>query len=351
LVEAAPDAMVVVGNDGCIVLVNNQTEQLFGYSRSELLGQPIEILIPPRFHERHTTHRSSYFSKPRARGMGEALDIQGLRKDGSVFPIDVSLSPLQLPGGNLVCCAVRDITHQRNTERALELANRELEAFSYSVAHDLRAPLRGVNGFAQILLEGYADKLDDEARDCLQEIRKNAVRMGALIDALLALSRVTRSELSPSWVDLSSVAQEIWAQLKTTEPRRRVAVSIDDDLKAYIDPTLGRVLLDNLLENAWKSTRDVVSARVELGAYAEGDQRVFFVRDNGAGFDPSYADKLFVPFQRLHTVSEFPGTGIGLATAQRIVHRHGGRIWAWGEVGAGAAFYFTLPARTNGARG
>lgn len=231
-----------------------------------------------------------------------------------------------------------------------EVANRELQAFSYSVAHDLRAPLRGMSGFGQVLLDSYGDKLDADGQDALQEIVLNAQRMGALIDALLSLSRVTRSALSPESVDLSAVVRATASQLSTAEPQRTVELVIQDHLSANLDPILARTLIENVLGNAWKFTSKVPEARIEFGVTEKDHVRAFYVRDNGAGFDMAFAKKLFAPFQRLHTVAEFPGTGIGLATVQRIVHRHGGQLWAEGTVDGGATFYFAFPRRTLGGK-
>jgi light-regulated signal transduction histidine kinase (bacteriophytochrome) len=243
---------------------------------------------------------------------------------------------------------IRDSMARKRKVNALTVANRELESFSYSVAHDLRAPLRGMNGFAQILLDDYKDKLDADGQDCLHEIHQNAVRMASLIDALLSLARTTRSELRPEWTSLSDVAQTVINQLAASDPKRQVEVIVKRGLYAHIDPLLCRNLFENLLGNAWKFSSNVAAPCVELGSRHEDGGEVFFVRDNGAGFEMAHAKKLFVPFQRLHTVTEFPGTGIGLATVQRIIHRHGGRIWAEGSVHVGASFYFTLPRRALG---
>jgi len=239
--------------------------------------------------------------------------------------------------------ATRDLEASNNE---LEAANRELEAFSHSVSHDLRAPLRSIDGFSQIVLEDYADKLDEEGRGYLNRVRAASQRMGALIDDLLNLSRVTRSMLRREAVDLSGVAEDIARNLKEPEPDRDVEVVVWPGLRARGDARLLRVALENLLGNAWKFTSRTEGARIEFGVergLASGNGHpVYFVRDNGAGFEMAYADKLFGAFQRLHGPEEFEGTGIGLATVQRVVRRHGGDVWAEGVVGEGAVFYFTL---------
>jgi PAS domain S-box-containing protein len=349
--EASPDAVVIVNDADRIVLANSRTERLFGYPRSGLIGESVELLIPERFRRHHPGYRGGHFHLARAGVTRSEPDLAGRRKDGSEFPIEVTLSPLETEEGILVWGAIRDISDQKAIEAALTLANRELEAFSYSVAHDLCAPLRGINGFAKILLDEYQDSLDTFAVDGLQEIHQNAVRMGVLIDALLSLSRVTRADVKLQPMNLTHLAGEIALDLKASEPAREVDVAIANRLTALMDPQLARTLIENLLGNAWKFTGHVKPARIEFGATEQNGQRVFFVRDNGTGFGMVHADKLFTPFQRLHSISEFPGTGIGLATAQRIVARHGGRIWADATVNSGATFYFTIagPAATAAA--
>lgn len=230
----------------------------------------------------------------------------------------------------------------RRANAATETANRELEAFSYSVAHDLRAPLRSIDGFSLALLEDCADRLDADGKRYLQNVRESAQQMGSLIDDLLNLSRVTRSELRRQRLDLSALAHAVLARLRDAQPGRHVEVSIQEGLTADADPRLLDIVLTNLFSNAWKFTRQRAPARIEFAAAGGGRTPVFFLRDNGAGFDEAYAGKLFGVFQRLHAAHEFEGTGIGLATARRIVQRHGGRIWAEGKVDAGATFYFTL---------
>jgi light-regulated signal transduction histidine kinase (bacteriophytochrome) len=224
----------------------------------------------------------------------------------------------------------------------LEHKNRELEAFSYSVSHDLRAPLRSINGFSQILLDDYASQLDDNAQHHLRRICAAAERMGHLIDAMLALSRVTRADLRRELVDLSLIATSIAAQLRATQPERSVDFVIPQAMKAMGDPHLLHSLLENLMANAWKFSSGRSPALIELGVLQSREPPVFSIRDNGAGFDMTYSNKLFTPFQRLHAPTEFAGTGIGLATVKRIVDRHGGRVWAEGSVDGGATVHFTL---------
>lgn len=235
---------------------------------------------------------------------------------------------------------------QRVQERTaqLEAAVRELESFAYSVSHDLRGPLRGIDGFSQALSEDYGDKLDAPGRDYLRRVRAAAQRMGQIIDDLLRLSRVSRAPLATATVDLSALAHDILAHLRESQPGRQVTVQVQDGLQAEGDPGLLRVVLENLLGNAWKYTGKREAARIEFSRTRQDSEDVFCVRDNGVGFDMQYADKLFGAFQRLHHPSEFEGTGIGLATVQRIVHRHGGRTWAESVPGQGAVVYFTLSA-------
>jgi PAS domain S-box-containing protein len=348
LVESSDEAIIGKTLEGIVTSWNAGAERLFGYPAVEMIGRPISLLVPP------DRGREEFQILERvAGGLVERLDTVRLCKDGRTVDVSATISPVRDSTGKLIGMSkvARDITARRRAEEALahakdaaDAASLELEAFSYSVAHDLRAPLRGMNGFAQVLLDGYGGKLDAEGQDSLQEIMLNAKKMGDLIDGLLSLARLTRSELRRRPVDLSSLVRAVARQLAVAEPGRVVEIVVQDNLTAEVDETLARALLDNLLGNAWKFTSKASAARIEFGVADGRGGRAFFVRDNGAGFDMAFAGKLFAPFQRLHTSDEFPGTGIGLATSQRIVHRHGGRIWAEGAVDAGATFYFTLPA-------
>jgi light-regulated signal transduction histidine kinase (bacteriophytochrome) len=272
---------------------------------------------------------------------------------GSAILLYVALRSYERRGGDAMAALIKSRNEVRSASaglehrvvertRQLEAANRELEAFAYAVSHDLRAPLRSMSGFSQILQESAPPGLDEKSRHYLQRIHDASMRMSGLIDDLLNLSRIGRSELTARPISLSQVAAEAAAAVRERHPKRDVQLEVAPGLEVNADPRLLRIALENLLSNAWKYTARTSQARVSVGMQAGEHGPVYFVRDNGVGFDIKYADKLFVPFQRLHPETEFPGSGIGLVTVQRIIARHGGRVWADAKPDEGAKFYFTL---------
>ena len=486
LLESAPDAIVIVNEQGRIVLTNAQTEKLFGYPRQELLDQPVEILVPHRFHGGHAGHRTAYAHSPRPRAMGANLELFGRRKDGTEFPVEISLSPLETGEGKLISSAIRDVSDRRQAAEALKAseerlqlaldaaqlgvwdldlindrafrslrhdqifgydslqpewgvqiaikhivpedreqfqssfahalatntfsaefrvigardhsihwafaqgrvyrdengkpvrmmgvvsdttarkeaeqeverhrrelarsnadlgaANQELEAFSYSVSHDLRAPLRHIDGFARILKEEHAAELSEEAQRYLDRVLHGANHMGHLVDDLLNLAKIGRRDLVRQKTKLDLLVREALADLPGTE-NRSVEWRVEPLPEVDCDPGLLKLVFNNLLGNALKFTRSRQPAVVEIGTSDSAGLTTIFVRDNGVGFDPKYADKLFGVFQRLHRQEDFEGTGVGLATVQRIIRKHGGEVWAESEVDRGATFFFSLGTR------
>ncbi|MCI0528611.1 MAG: PAS domain S-box protein [Nitrospira sp.] len=347
--ETANDAIVTADSCGNITYFNKGAERMFGYSMGDVVGQPLTLLMPERLHDAHRQGFRRFLSTGEAHVVGKTVELVGRRKNRAEFPLELSLANWKTGEGTFFTAILRDITERKLAEEEmrklntyLKATNKELEAFSYSVSHDLRAPLRHVDGFSQILLEDYADKLDEPGRRYLQQVREASQQMAQLIDDLLNLSRVTRADMHREPVDLSQIAEQVAEELKKTQPDRSVEFVIEKGLMTEGDARLLGVLLDNLLSNAWKYTGKRPQARVEFGRTTRDGKAVYFVRDNGVGFDMAYVHKLFGAFQRLHTLTEFPGTGIGLATVQRIVQRYGGQVWADGVVGQGATFYFTL---------
>lgn len=339
----SPDLFAIADFDGRFVKLNSAWESKLGYGRDELLARPFLDFVHPE--DQNATAAEA--AKLASGASTLSFENRYRRRDGRFVWLQWTSAPDL--GRRLIYATARDITRRRELEKRLQrkaaevaASNEELEAFSYSVSHDLRAPLRAIDGFSRVLLEDAADRLDDEGKDALDRIRGASQRMGLLIDDLLELSRVSKAKLEPENVDLGGLAREVLAALSSQSPGRAVETIVPERIPGRGDPRLLRIVLDNLLGNAWKFTAHATGARIELGSSRDGgDPVVYWVRDNGVGFDPAYADKLFTPFQRLHGTDEFPGTGIGLATVRRIIRRHGGKTWAEGSVGGGATFYFT----------
>ncbi|MEN3308427.1 MAG: hypothetical protein V7603_4629 [Micromonosporaceae bacterium] len=342
---------------GRYLLVNRQYERLFDVRREAIVGMTDHDLFPAEIADAFLANDR----QAAASGGPVQMEERAPGDDGEHTYITVKFPLIDTTGEPYAVCGIStDITARTRAEEEvrrlnseleervrqrtaeLEAATRELDAFAYSVSHDLRAPLRSLNGFSELLQEDYQDALDEQARDYLRRIQTNASRMAQMIDDLLDLSRASRTELHREPTDLTTLAHDVIGDLRVAEPDRQVQVSIAEALTESGDPHLVRLILQNLLGNAWKFTANRPDARIDFAAAHDGGTQVFVVRDNGAGFDMRFADKLFDAFQRLHTATQFDGSGIGLAIVQRIVNRHGGGIWAHSEPDHGAQFSFTL---------
>ena len=335
--------IILTNEDGEIVLVNPYTEKLFGYKSKELIGSKINSVLPESNNDGWMPDNIGGVE------YGIRKDLVALHKNKSEFPVEVSVNKYQSSRKTSVVTFVNDITQRKITEEILkakgdqlEVANRELEAFSYSVSHDLRSPLRAVGGYAQMLEEDYNAVLDDEGKRLLGNIRTSAQRMGVLIDDLLSFSRLGRKDIKKSSVNMNHVAQAAVADIHQGR-KHDATVNIQPLHAAWADPSLILRVMVNLLSNAIKYSSKTVSPVVDISSTEDGGGVTYCVKDNGVGFDMKYAHKLFGVFQRLHSDEEFEGTGVGLAIVQRIVHKHGGKIWAEGKEGSGASFYFSLP--------
>lgn len=362
ILESALDAIIVMDGNGTVHEWNPAAEQMFGYSRAQAMGKPvIDLIIPAYLREQYLTGFARYAVDGYGPMLNQRLETVAVRADGSEFFVEMAIAPTKPNGSAMFTGYISDITERKRAEdqvkqlnaeleqrvqkrtQQLELANKELEAFSYSVSHDLRAPLRHINGFVEILQSTAGDGLDAESRGFLDTIADSARQMGKLIDDLLAFSRMGRTELRFVPVKLDNIVAESVRELRQECLGRDVNWNIHPLPEVRGDPAMLRQVFINLLANAVKYTRTRAYAEIEVRAQETADEYILSVRDNGVGFDNAYAHKLFGVFQRLHPAHEFEGTGIGLAIVRRVVARHGGRVWAEGKVDEGATFHFALP--------
>jgi len=346
-VEASPSGIVMVDDKGTIVLVNAETERMFGYSRGELIGSSVDQLVPSKFRGQHAHHRNSFANVPEARTMGTGRDLYGLRKDGTEFPVEVGLNPIETAQGRLVLSTIVDITARKQTEDALaeqarELArsNEELEQFAYVASHDLQEPLRMISSYTELLADGYRGRLDEDADRFIHYAQDGASRMRGLIDDLLAYSRVrTRGadlEATPARWAVQDALENLQMAIRETEAEIEVRV----DSVVLADPTQLSQVFQNLISNAIKFRKG--RPHVTVSDRREGRNVTFAVRDDGIGVSPEYCERIFQMFKRLHTRDEYDGSGIGLALCRRIVDRHGGTIWVESDGVDGSTFLFTL---------
>jgi len=351
LLESAPDGVIIVDAAGLIQIVNRQTEVLFGYPRAELLGHPVEQLLPERFREQHLKHRAGYQSDPRTRPMGTNLELFGRRRDGLEFPVEISLSPMTTDDHEtLIIANVRDVTARKIADQrmhavAADLArsNAELEQFAYVASHDLQEPLRMVASFTQLLARRYQGKLGDDADEFIGFVVEGAQRMQELINDLLTYSRVGTRELELQKVDTSRMVDQVVTDLAAAIAEAQASVTRDALPTVLGDPIQLGQLFQNLIANGIKFRRAGESPRVHVSA-TRGDRAwIISIADNGIGIEPQYQERIFALFQRLHTRSAYPGTGIGLAICKKIVERHRGQIRVESEPGRGTTFVLTLP--------
>lgn len=338
LMESFPEAIIVADSTGAIVLASEAAEQLFGYARGDLVGKTAELLLPSRLRGANAFTKSS-----------AGTELFGFHRNNSEFPIEIVHQTLHTEEGAFGLAVIRDITERKRLERelkekntALEAARQEFQSFSYSVSHDFRAPLRAVDGFATMLKKSLGENLSEDSAHALARVQENVTRMSKLLEGLLDFSALSWVALTRKTVNVADTVQKSFAGLLLSNNGRKIDFSAGELPACEADAMLLQRLFDSLLSNALKFTRKCETATIRVGCHEEKGERIYFVQDNGAGFDMEYSSRLFQLFQRLHSTSEFEGTGIGLAIAHRIVQRHGGRIWAKSEVGSGATFCFTL---------
>ncbi len=350
VLEAAPDAILMTDQNGRILYANKQADRMFVCVRGALIGQPIGALLPERFRSAHVGHYQGYIKAPKTRPMGEGLNLFALRKDGSEFPVEISLSPLKTEQGLLVTSIIRDVTQRRQTEEilrsqacTLEEKVRELDDFTHMVSHGLKEPLRGISAFSSILLEDYGTRLDAKAQEHLHFLKECADRMEDLIEALLTLAGISRKDHTFTEVDLNPLLTDLQEELAFSINEKRVEIRCASPLPSLrCDPIQITEVFKNLLSNAIKFNT-ATPPIIEIAAKDAGPFYLFSVKDNGIGIDPRYAERIFRLFERLHPQEKFAGTGAGLAICKKVIDQHGGKIWLESQPGEGACFFFTLP--------
>lgn len=369
VIENSFEGISIVDEDGKIFVWNNALEMLTGKSAYEIIGRNIwdvqYDLIPesdrnPKRHDQLKSTLQKTLKSGKASYLNIPIEQNYLRNDGKNLILSAKINSVKTEKGYLLVSVTRDITEQRVAEEKikklneeleqkviertaqLEFLNKELESFSYTVSHDLRAPLRSIAGFSQILQDEYSGIMDEQGRTYLNRLTDGAKLMSNLINDLLNLSRITRTKKNVSEINLSAIIQSFANEYQNNDTKRKANFIIQPDVYIQADLALMRILVQNLMENAWKFTSNKPKAIIEFGQLEINEEKVFFIRDNGSGFDMKYANKLFIPFNRLHTSDEFEGTGIGLATVHRIISRHNGKIWAESEIDKGTTFYFTI---------
>jgi PAS domain S-box-containing protein len=348
VVESAPNAMILINQDGVINFINKQTEILFGYERSELVGKKLEMLLPERFSSQHTTHRNDFFKKPQTRSMGKGRDLFAKRKNGTEVQVEIGLNPIETAEGQLVLASIIDITERKIQEIILkkqvelEIKNKELEQFAYVASHDLQEPLRTVSNYMQIFEEDYLAHLDDDARKYITSVNNATKRMSTLVKALLEFSRLGRNS-KLAHVNCFKLIDNVVSDLQTLIKSTNAIIHVAEmpNLNLYEIET--RQLFQNLILNAIKFRKKNTTPEVHIYTMKVNEKWQFSVRDNGIGITPAHFERIFDIFQRLHTHDEYEGSGIGLANCKRIVELHQGEIWVESTLGEGATFNFTIP--------
>jgi PAS domain S-box-containing protein len=343
LVEEAPDAVIGIDRSGRIVLVNAQAAALFGYGRGELLQMAVEDLIPARLAGRHAALRGAYHEAPRPRAMGAGLDLFGRRKDGSEFPVDVSLTSIETPSGRMSAAFVRDVTARKSAEDNLRQANQDLESFSHTISHDIRAPLRAIRGFSAALMEDTGVGADPKAADYLRRIDRAGAVLERLVDDLLEYSRIGRLEVETRPVDVGAVVADVLRAVAPQIEEAHGAVTVDEDLPtAWGEPQLLHQAIANFITNAVKYVEPGAAPRVHVTSRRTQYGVKVIVEDNGIGIAPEHLARIWQPFERLHSRSQYAGTGVGLAIVARAAQRMGGRVGVESEPGKGSRFWVEL---------